>query len=257
MKLAEQEWLTLSRLLDEVLALPAERRRAWLDGVPNATERLKATLRDLLEYGGAETSEFLKILPQVDREAIRASGRLGQDGIVGPYRLLRQLGRGGMGSVWLAERTDGIVKRPVALKLPHEPTPGVRLEERSARERDILAALSHPHIARLYDAGVTEDGQPYLALEYVDGQPIGAYCDAHRLDVARRLALFLQVLDAVQYAHARLVVHLDLKPSNILVDSDGQVHLLDFGIAKLLDEGLSLESELTQAAGHLLTPQYA
>jgi serine/threonine-protein kinase len=257
MKLGEQEWLTLSRLLDEALALPAERRRIWLDGLPDATERLKATLRDLLECGGAETSEFLKIVPQVDREAIRSSARLGQDGIVGPYRLLRQLGRGGMGSVWLAERTDRIVKRPVALKLPHEATPGVRLEERSTRERDILAALSHPHIARLYDAGVTEDGQPYLALEYVDGQPIGAYCDAHRLDVAQRLALFLQVLDAVQYAHARLVVHRDLKPSNILVDAEGQVHLLDFGIAKLLDEGRSVESELTQAAGCLLTPHYA
>ena len=144
----------------------------------------------------------------------------------------------------------------MALKLPHSGLYSAQLAERFARERDILAALSHPHIARLYDAGTTDDGQPFLALEYVDGQPIAQYCDARRLDLSRRLKLFLQVVDAVQYAHARLVVHRDLKPSNILVEDD-EVHLLDFGIAKLVADEPVPESDLTQAVGRVLTPDYA
>jgi serine/threonine protein kinase/tetratricopeptide (TPR) repeat protein len=259
MKLSQQEWSSLSRLLDEALSLPAADRAAWLEVLPQTTDRVRATLREILSSeAGAETDTFLKTLPKLNRvvAANRASGRLGDGAIVGPYRLLREVGQGGMGSVWLAERIDGMLKRAVALKLPHSDLPDIQLEERFGRERDILAALSHPHIARLYDAGVTEDGQSYLALEYVDGRPIGTYCDAHRLDVLRRLALYTQVLDAVQYAHARLVVHRDLKPSNILVDAGGQVHLLDFGIAKLLAEG-GVDGELTQAAGRLFTLHYA
>src|SRR5215470_17114276 len=239
MKLSEQQWLELSRLLDEALALAPDKRRAWLATLADAPGPLRTTLGELLSREATEeTDAFLSTLPKLDRvrPGDRAPSRLREGVIVGPYRLLREVGKGGMGSVWLAERTDGMVKRPVALKLLHETAPGARLEERFARERDILAALSHPHIARLYDAGVTDEGQPYLALEYVDGQSLGYYCDGHRLNLARRLALFLQILEAVQYAHARLVVHRDLKPSNILVDADGQVHLLDFGIAKLLAE---------------------
>jgi serine/threonine-protein kinase len=260
MKLSEEQWLELSRLLDEALALAPDERHAWLATLTDAPGVLRTTLGELLSRDAtAETDAFLSTLPKLHRvrHADPAPSRLAEGVIVGPYRLLREVGKGGMGSVWLAERTDGMVKRPVALKLPHETAPGAHLEERFARERDILAALSHPHIARLYDAGVTDDGQPYLALEYVDGQPLGNYCDSHRLNLARRLALFLQMLEAVQYAHARLVVHRDLKPSNVLVDADGQVHLLDFGIAKLLAEGRAIDSDLTQAAGHLLTPHYA
>ena len=260
MKLSEQEWLALSSLLDEALSLPADARAAWLEALPQTADPLRATLRELLVHpGAAETDAFLNTLPKLDRlgRANRGPSGLAEGAVVGPYSLVRELGQGGMGSVWLAERIDGMVKRPVALKLPHASVSGARLEERFVRERDILAGLSHPHIARLYDAGVTEDGQPYLALEYVDGQPLGGYCDAHRLDVQRRLALFIQVLEAVQYAHARLVVHRDLKPSNIFVTHDGEARLLDFGIAKLLAEGRAFDSELTQAAGRLLTLHYA
>ena len=177
--------------------------------------------------------------------------------IVGPYRLLRELGQGGMGVVWLAERPESEIKRPVALKLPiltlHNPS----VAERFGRERDILAQLTHPNIARLYDAGVTDQGQPYLALEYVEGEKITTYCDERTLGLKSRLGLFLQVLRAVQYAHTNLIVHRDLKPANILVTDAGEVRLLDFGIAKLLTEGEANETELTRIGGRALTLDYA
>ena len=157
--------------------------------------------------------------------------------MVGPYRILRKLAEGGMGTVWLAHRTDVMVNRPVALKLPRGAWLGAGLAERMAEEREILAALNHPNIARLYDAGIASSGQPYLALEYVEGRPIDEYVKARQLPVRARLRLFLLVARAVAHAHARLIVHRDLKPSNILVTDEGEVKLLDFGIAKLLDDG--------------------
>ena len=180
--------------------------------------------------------------------------------LVGPYRLTRELGSGGMADVWLAARADGAFMRDVALKLPRISRLRSDLAIRFARERDILARLEHPHIARLYDAGVSDDGLPYLAMEFVDGQPITTYCDTQGLDIAARLALFCQVLDAVQFAHANLIIHRDLKPSNILVGHDRQVRLLDFGIAKLLSDGdgeSAHETQLTQTVGRALTPDYA
>src|SRR5438477_6256661 len=262
MKFTDQQWLTLSRLLDEALALPAADRQAWLEALPSAVDGLGPTLRELLSReAGGESDAFLKTLPRLG-PSLRDSGDAGSARLragvaVGSYRLLRELGRGGMGSVWLAERTDGVLKRPVALKLPHAGAYGAHFVQRFARERDILAALSHPHIARLYDAGLADDGQPFLALEYIDGEPLGKYADGRRLNIPGRLALFRQILDAVQYAHARLVAHRDLKPSNILVDGDGNVRLLDFGIAKLIANDAGAESDLTQAAGLLFTPDYA
>lgn len=147
-----------------------------------------------------------------------------------------------MGSVWLAERTDGLFKRQVALELVHAALVSRVTAERFAREREILAGLNHPNIARLLDAGIAQEGQPYLALDYIAGTPITNYCDDRNLSIEARLALFQQVLGAVQYAHGHLVVHRDLKSTNILVSEDGQVHLLDFGIAKLLTEGQSRRS---------------
>jgi serine/threonine-protein kinase len=162
-----------------------------------------------------------------------------------------------MGVVWRARRADGLVKRPVALKLLHAGFYSSELLARFARERDILAALTHPNIARLYDAGFTATGQPFLALEFVEGLALTEYCDRKRLDVRERLRLMLQVLTAVQYAHSHLVVHRDLKPSNILVTTDGQVQLLDFGIAKLIVDGSAPETHLTLLGGRALTPDYA
>jgi serine/threonine-protein kinase len=181
--------------------------------------------------------------------------------MVGDYRLLRELGRGGMGTVWLAERSEGPVRRQVALKLPLVNMPHKMLAQRFERERAILASLDHPYIARLYDAGVSTAGQPYLAMEYVQGEDLSHFCDSRSLSLEQRLALFHQVLEAVQYAHANLVVHRDIKPANILVSQDGQVRLLDFGIAKLLDApGLPKQAagpDITQLAGAPLTPDYA
>jgi serine/threonine protein kinase/TolB-like protein/Tfp pilus assembly protein PilF len=176
---------------------------------------------------------------------------------VGPYELIRLLGAGGMAEVWLAKRADGIFKREVALKLPLLTRVRRDLEPRFARERDILAGLEHPHIARLYDAGIDPAGLPYLSMEYVQGEFLTDWCDAHRLDIRERLRLFLQVLEAVQYAHDAQVIHRDLKPSNILVTQAGQARLLDFGVATLLDDGDTAgQTALTRVYGHALTPVY-
>jgi serine/threonine-protein kinase len=162
-----------------------------------------------------------------------------------------------MGTVWLAHRTDVMVNRHVALKLPRGARLGAGFAARLAVEREILAALCHPNIARLYDAGITGSGQPFLALEYVEGRPIDEYANAEQLTLRARLRLFLLVARAVAHAHARLVVHRDLKPTNILVTGDGDVKLLDFGIATLLDGGRIAESTTGEAEGQLLTPEYA
>jgi WD40 repeat protein len=256
MQLTLEQMTLMSRLLDEALALSESERRSWLETLPPDLRPLSEALRRaLLTPEAAHTGlERLNTLPKLD--AADSGGRSGlQPGrAVGPYELLRPLGAGGMAEVWLARRTDGALKRAVALKLPLVVRPDLR--QRLVRERDILAGLEHPHIARLYDAGVTAEGQPYLALEYVAGTPLTTYCDEQRLDLRQRLELFRQVLDAVQYAHAHLVIHRDLKPSNILV-GDGQVHLLDFGIAKLLSDGQAKETQLTQMSGRALTPDYA
>jgi serine/threonine-protein kinase len=258
MKIDPQTWPALSQLLDEWLDLPPEGRSSWLENLgPEYAEVLPALRELLATQAMVDTDTFLNALP-----ALRNAGESATAGFVvgmqiGPYRLVRQLGHGGMGVVWLAERADGALKRPVALKLPMTPLHHARLSERFARERDILAQLTHPQIARLYDAGMADGGQPYLAVEYVDGEAITAYCDRQVLGVTARLKLFLDVLRAVQYAHTNLVVHRDLKPSNILVTKDGQVRLLDFGIAKLLTEGQAAETELTRVGGRALTPAYA
>ena len=185
-----------------------------------------------------------------ERPVARSGERLG------PYELLRPLGSGGMANVWLASRTDGAFERQVALKIPRLHNRPAEMTARFALECNILAALEYPGIARLYDAGVDAGGVPYLAMEYVQGEPLVAWCDARGLDEAARIRVFLQVLDVVAYAHERKVIHRDLKPSNILVTGQGEVRLLDFGTARLLrpeTEGASL----TRVYGLALTPEYA
>ena len=247
------EWPALSRLLDEALDLaPAERER-WLGSLGQDAGRANTLRRMLARADAAETADFLGALPGIGppEPAGLAPGQR-----VGPYVLIFELGVGGMGAVWLAERADGSLKRKVALKLPHMSwTPA--LAERLARERDILAGLEHPNIARLYDAGADAKGRPWLALEYVEGEPIDAHCERHALPLRGRLGLLLQVARAVAHAHSRLVVHRDLKPANILVTAEGQVRLLDFGIAKLMEGDLTQETQLTRQGGRALTLEYA
>jgi eukaryotic-like serine/threonine-protein kinase len=249
----------LSTLLDEALDLDPAAREAWLATLDGEALALAPTLRKLLARRATkETADLLERGP-----AFTLPASAGPDATafkpgdtVGPYRLLRSLGHGGMGEVWQAERADGTLKRKVALKLPHVTwAPG--LAERFAREREILSSLEHPNIARLYDAGLDPHGRPYMALEYVEGLPIDEYCKQHALPVEGRLRLLLQVADAVAFAHSRLVVHRDLKPGNILVTDDGQVRLLDFGIAKLMEGEATQETALTKVGGRALTLDYA
>ena len=251
------QWATLRRLLDDGLELDPPQRAAWLDTLDGAWADFKPRLRALLEHAPGTAQMMMNTLPKVETADFAPAQPEAAPERIGPYRLLRELGSGGMASVWLAERTDMLQGRQVALKLPHGAWRRAGLAERMAREREILATLNHPNIASLFDAGVAEDGQPYLALEYVDGERIDAYCTRHSLDVPARLRLYLQAARAVAHAHAHLVVHRDLKPNNILVNGQGEVRLLDFGIAKLLDQGVAAETELTQQAGRALTPDYA
>lgn len=246
----EASWARLSPLLDEALALPESARADWLSQLAPHMADLKPTLARLLHPAAP-------VLPEAPPAALAdgASARRPGD-LVGAWRLIEPLGRGGMGEVWLAERCDGKLQRSVALKLPHADRLQAGLAARIARERDILAALEHPAIARLYDAGI-DDGQPWLALEVVRGLRIDHWCDARRASLSQRLALFEQAAAAVAYAHAQLVVHRDLKPSNLLVDEAGQVHLLDFGIAKLLDDSGRSPHDLTARGATVMTPAYA
>ncbi|HWB43287.1 MAG TPA: serine/threonine-protein kinase, partial [Gemmatimonadales bacterium] len=177
--------------------------------------------------------------------------------MVGPYRLARELARGGMGVVYLADRADGQFEQRVALKLIKRGMDSDEIHRRFLAERQILARLDHPHIARLLDGGVSAEGQPYFALEYVEGSTLLGHCESRQLGLEDRLRLFLDVCDAVRYAHQNLVVHRDLKPSNILVTADGQVKLLDFGIAKLLSEEPGAETGLTETGLRVMTPEYA
>ena len=249
----------LSTLLDQALDLDEEAREAWLTALPKDSAELEPMLRKLLaRQASNETHDLLERPLRFDVRADTGSGTTAfqPDDTVGPYRLLRSLGHGGMGEVWQAERADGTLKRKVALKLPHVSwAPG--LAERFAREREILASLEHPNIARLYDAGFDPQGRPYMALEFVEGLPIDEFCKRRALPVDGRLRLLLQVADAVAFAHSRLVIHRDLKPGNILVTEDGHVRLLDFGIAKLMEGNATEETALTRIGGRALTLDYA
>jgi serine/threonine protein kinase/TolB-like protein/cytochrome c-type biogenesis protein CcmH/NrfG len=252
----------MSRLLDEALPLDAAGRRSWLETLPPEHQVLAQALRRALLPGDSDAADLkaLDTLPKfafADAAGGPAASGLQPGARVGPYELIRLLGAGGMAQVWLARRADGAFKRDVALKLPKQTHLRTDLERRFARERDILASLEHPHIARFYDAGIDPNGLPYVAMEYVQGHPLTDWCDAHRLGISARLELLMQVLGGVQYAHEKHVIHRDLKPSNILVTESGQVRLLDFGVAKLLETEEADQTQLTNVYGRALTPDYA
>ncbi len=254
MKPTAADWPDLLKLLDEALQLEPEPLQRWLAGLPpQRASQLRALLaqRQAIETGDFLARPRLPAEPEPHPMPVAEPGQR-----VGPWRLLHEIGQGGMAWVWLAERADGQGQRRVALKLPRLGwAPG--LAERMARERDILATLEHPHIARLYDAGVDEQGRPWLALEHVQGLPIDRHCAERGLDLPARIRLLLQALDALAHAHARHVLHRDLKPANILVTDDGSVRMLDFGIAKLMSDDRAEPTALTRAGGRALTPGYA
>ncbi|MBQ0959869.1 protein kinase [Ideonella sp. 4Y11] len=254
---ARARWRRVSAWLDEALDRedPAE-RAAWRAALQGPADELAELDALLAAHERAQTHPALQAPPPLgERPAPRSSRQPGDR--IGPWALQALLGTGGMAEVWSACRADGAYERQVALKLPLHLPWRDDLAERLARERDLLARLDHPHIARLYDAGL--DGQkPWLAMEHVQGAPLTTWCDERTRSPRGRVRIFLQVLDAVAHAHAQLVLHRDLKPGNILVDQQGQVKLLDFGIAKLLgDDDRTHDTQLTALGGRALTPDYA
>jgi serine/threonine-protein kinase len=260
MVLTGEQVARLSQLLEQALPLDREGRKRWLQDLSPEYQALEPALRQALlsDYALANIGKAVASTEGAsDAVTATASGlRAGQR--IGPYQLVRELGAGGMAVVWLAHSVDATPWREVALKLPLMSHLRRDLAGRFERECEILAKLEHPNIARMYDAGVSADGLSYLALEYVEGKPLTLWCDAHQIGLRERLELFLQVLDAVHYAHGCQVVHRDLKPSNLLVTQWGQVLLLDFGVAKMLADGADVvRTDLTQVYGRMLTPDYA
>ncbi len=248
-------WQQLSPHLDRALELPIAERAGWLESVRTADPALADDLRALLDaHASATTEGFLKTAPLWPLHDATLAGRT-----LGAYTLETPIGQGGMGGVWRARRSDQQFEGVAAIKLLNLALIGRKGAERFKREASILARLQHPNIARLLDAGVSELGQPYLVLEYVEGERIDHYCDSRRLSVDARLRLFIDVLAAVGHAHALLIVHRDIKPSNLLVTRDGVVKLLDFGIAKLLADHPDTDArgDATQEDTRVLTPEFA
>ena len=252
-----ERWQQVKQVLAEALELDTERQQKFLDHSCAHDAELRAEVDQLLAHRVETHSDAIE-------ECAADAARLRLDGAaaarigchIGAYRVLREIGHGGMGTVYLAERDDEHYRREVAIKLIN---PGLRSESirrRFRNEMQILADLNHPNIARLFDAGETSDGVPYLVMEYVAGRPINVYCDEHNLSTEQRLKLFCTVCSAVQYAHQHLVIHRDIKPGNILVTADGSPKLVDFGIAKLLAHGASAP-EANVTAMPFMTPEYA
>lgn len=251
----------MQRLYLHVVDMDAEEREAHLAEVCADDPELRREVESLV--GADQAVDPLLDVTHADLVAIVRDPdgpRMGTPERAGPYRVLEEIGRGGMGTVYRAERDDGRYRRVVALKLLRSGVADAAGIRRFQREQQILAGLEHTNIARLYDAGVTDDGRPWLGMERIVGRPIHRYCQEQHLDVASRLRLFEQVCEAVDYAHRKLVIHRDLKPSNILVTDDGLVKLLDFGIARLLDDANDVDADgepLTRPQQRILTPEFA
>ncbi len=243
----------IDQAFDEALDLAPEEWEAFLASLRTTDPSVHAEVRALLE-AHARTEGLL------EDEAMEAVASMAEDALksirIGPYRTLRELGRGGMALVYLAERADGQFEQKVAIKIIRGRPDALELHRRFLAERQILASLNHPGIARLLDGGLSPGGLPYLVMEYVDGLPVLEFCDQNRLDLEGRLRLFRKVCDAVHYAHQNLVIHRDLKPSNIMVTAGGDVKLLDFGIAKLLDPD-RIDAPVTRTEHRVMTPEYA
>ncbi|MEM7368327.1 MAG: serine/threonine-protein kinase [Bacteroidota bacterium] len=246
-------WQQLQHWFEAALKLPAAEREAYLSNQCADQPGMAQEVLELLQADASEDSLLSNIvLPQLDLQELLHPME-GQ--ILGPYQVEKVLGKGGMGTVYLARRIDGEFDQLVAVKLLKRGMDSEELFQRFRIERQIQARLEHPHIARLLDGGLTADGQPYFTMEYVPGLPLGEYCNRHLLSIDQRLGIFLQICEAIQYAHSQLVIHRDLKPNNILVNEEGTVKLLDFGIARLMDEDQA--SGLTQDGNRVFTPEYA
>ena len=252
--MTSEEWQQVKQVLNDALETPAEERAAFLDQATNGNTRLRAEVESLLasyRHAGA----FIEA-PAATPASMVQPESLSPGSSLGPYRIVQLIAEGGMGSVYQAVRVDDLYRKVVAVKVVRRSVYGEYALKRFDTERQILAHLDHPSIARLLDGGTTPDGRPYFVMDFIAGTPIDEYCDARRLTVAERLKLFLTVCSAVHYAHQNLIVHRDLKPLNILITEDGSLKLLDFGIAKLLDpDALGVDNTVTMMQA--MTPEYA
>ena len=239
-------WEEVNRLIDQALEIAKKERIAFLEKQCGGNLDLLAEAKDYLGFiEQAEEDDYLeattftrsKIIQKIREETLKDSRATPVTGRqIGHYKVTKELGEGGMGCVYLAERADGEFEQQVAIKfLRGYYSPSMR--DRFGREKQILARLNHPNIAGLLDGGITDDGTPYMIMEYVDGTPVDTYCRDHSLKLKERLGLFLQICSAVQHAHSKLVIHRDLKPQNIFVTEEGRVKVMDFGIGKFLDAG--------------------
>jgi serine/threonine-protein kinase len=256
--LPSDRWQRITDLFSEALAVEPARRSAWLDAHCGADAALRREVESLLGADappGADAT-IVDVVGLAIADASSVAESVGVRQRVGPYRIIREIGHGGMATVFLAARDDDEFNQLVAIKVVRGAL-GIDALRRFRAERQILASLDHPSIARLLDGGATPDGLPYLVMEYVIGMPIDQYCDEQHLAIADRLRLFTKVCEAVTYAHRSLVVHRDIKPSNILVTPEGLPKLLDFGIAKLLDDESPIGAALTKTGMRALTPEYA
>jgi eukaryotic-like serine/threonine-protein kinase len=247
-----ERWQQVREVFDGALALGLEERGSYLEKACVHDPDLRHEVESLLSSDQEAGIAFLNT-PAVDlsQQHPFSAGRIGRR--IGAYNILEEIGHGGMGEVYRAGRAYGQYEKQVAIKLVRGGYDSSAVLERFRHERQILASLDHPNIARLLDGGTTDEGVPYLVMELIAGTPIDEYCNTHQLSVTERLRLFLQVCSAVQYAHQRLVIHRDIKPGNILVTKEGIPKLLDFGIAKILDPNSRSE---TTIAGPM-TPEYA
>jgi len=249
-------WDRIQEIFFEAADLPVAERDAFLARACDGDAGLRSEVESLLKADALSGSAIAAAIGS-EASALFMDDAPLSGTRMGPYRLLKEIGRGGMGSVYVGERDDEHFRKLVAIKVVKRGMDSAEVLARFRHERQILAGLEHPYIARLIDGGTTPDGRPFFVLEYVQGQPIDSYCRANNLNVDARLRLFLKVCEAVAYAHRSLVVHRDLKPSNIFVNAEGIPKLLDFGVAKLLDPGNDPGLTATSAAMGPLTPEYA
>lgn len=254
--LSTQQWAELQRLFDRAMELPAAQRAELLDTECDGDDRLRKQVDALILAADADEELVGDLIRTAADQVLETNQRTRAR--IGSFKIVDTIGTGGMGMVYLGQRIDAEYEQQVAIKVLHDGLESEGALLRFRAERQILADLNHPNIARLLDGGQTEDGRPYIVMEYIDGIPLVQYCDQRRLDIDARLDLFRQVCSAVATAHRSLVVHRDLKPSNILVDESGVPKLLDFGIAKVLNNRFAQEDLAeTQLGDRLLTPDYA